>query len=194
MAANPGEVDRRIVKTVVALAETLASVLSWNRALRGYPATPPMPVLQGWWPQDYVRCAERIERFVLDGPGATEAFGQPPGPRAQWPDLVGIGSVCRRHLLGPDGVFRILDAVEAALPRRVRFHLFGVRSDALERLKERPRVASIDSMAWNKHARWEAYKQRAPNDKARLVKAMNRWVHRQRQRARPGPQLTLSLS
>lgn len=43
-----------------------------------------------------------------------------------WPALVGIGSVCRRNVSGRDGIASIVDALDTAPPKHVRFHLFGV--------------------------------------------------------------------
>jgi hypothetical protein len=90
----------------------------------------PMPVLQGWFPEDYVRCAEMLAI-------------------ADWPDLVGIGSVCRRNIAGPDGIATILRTLDDILPKHVKFHLFGVKGGAVKELGSHPRFASIDSMAWD---------------------------------------------
>lgn len=97
---------------------------------------PPMPVLQGfhWW--DYVICAGALE---LD----------------ETTPIVGIGSVCRRHLWGPDGLIAILDQLDRELPKGIRFHLFGVISGAIAYLAAHPRVASIDSQAWGKTLRMD---------------------------------------
>ena len=51
-------------------------------AERGLP--PPMPVVQGWSPDDYARCASWLRL-------------------PEWPTLVGVGSVCRRPVNGPGG-------------------------------------------------------------------------------------------
>ena len=50
------------------------------------------------------------------------------------------------------------------MPTYVRFHLFGVKSSALSKLKDRPPVASVDSMAWSSAARWEAFQTKQPKD------------------------------
>ena len=47
---------------------------------------------------------------------------------------------------------RVLDTLEGILPTHVRFHLFRIKSAAVSKLKDRPRVASVDSMAWNNGA------------------------------------------
>lgn len=101
-------------------------------AARGLPM--PMPILQGWTPQEYVTCAGWL-------------------PLVEWPDLVGVGSVCRRPVHGPNGLLAVLDAVDAVLPRHVGLHLFGVKSAALEVIAGHPRIVSVDSMAWDMAAR-----------------------------------------
>ena len=60
---------------------------------RGMP--PPMPVLQGWHPDQYARS---VDLLAL----------------AAWPDLVGIGSVCRRNVSGADGIEAIVETGQAS--------------------------------------------------------------------------------
>lgn len=122
---------------------------------RGLPA--PMPVLQGWTPAEYVQAAEWI-------------------PLIEWPELVGIGSVCRRAVHGPDGILAILDAVDRVLPPHVKLHLFGVKSSALDYLASHPRIASVDSMAWDVAARAE---RRTGRDMAFRIGHMQAWAERQ---------------
>lgn len=90
----------------------------------------PMPVLQGWFPEDYRRCADMLA--VQD-----------------WPDMIGIGSVCRRNVGGPDGIEAIIEALDRVLPSHCKFHLFGVKGSAIRELGDHSRFASIDSMAWD---------------------------------------------
>lgn len=117
----------------------------------------PMPVLQGWTPDEYAMCAEWL-------------------PVIEWPDLIGIGSVCRRHVHGSDGILAILQAVDAVLPAHVRFHMFGVKSSALNMLAHHPRVASVDSMAWDVQARVE---RRTGRDMDFRIGHMEAWADRQ---------------
>jgi hypothetical protein len=57
-------------------------------------------------------------------------------------------SVCRRHLIDPrHGLFVILEGVEGHLLAGWKLHLFGVKGQALGRLKIYEWVASVDSMA-----------------------------------------------
>lgn len=112
-----------------------ATVLGYHRGVRlaeKWGVKPPLCVLQGWTPEDYLRCVEMM------------------GLRDQeWPDLVGIGSVCRRNLFGPDGIAAVIEALDAVLPARTRMHLFGVKGGAVQKLGGHPRFASIDSCAWD---------------------------------------------
>lgn len=120
---------------------------------------PPMPVLQGWLPQDYVHC---VELMGLRG--------------EQWPNLVGIGSVCRRSVYGPDGVATVIETLDRLLPPHVKFHLFGVKGTAVQRLGAHPRFASIDSQAWDYSLRAE---QRTGRTQQMRVGAMLGWHARQ---------------
>lgn len=117
----------------------------------------PMPVLQGWTPDEYVTCAQWL-------------------PLIEWPDLIGIGSVCRRPVNGSDGVLAILNAVDAILPEHVRVHLFGVKSTALQQIAGHRRVTSVDSMAWDVAARNE---RRTGRDMDFRIGHMQRWADKQ---------------
>ncbi|MEJ8837747.1 deazapurine DNA modification protein DpdA family protein [Ramlibacter sp. AN1133] len=112
-----------------------ATVQGYHRGVRlaqKWGVKNPMPVIQGWTPEDYVKC---VEMFALRDD--------------EWPDLVGIGSVCRRNLFGPNGLATVIEALDAILPARVRYHLFGVKGGAVQRLGAHPRFASIDSQAYD---------------------------------------------
>ncbi|MDM0036804.1 hypothetical protein QTI33_32040 [Variovorax sp. J22P271] len=134
---------------------------------RGRGLQAPMPVLQGWTPDEYVTCAEWL-------------------PLTEWPELVGIGSVCRRQIDGSDGILAILEAVDAILPAHTRCHLFGVKSTVLELIADHPRVASVDSMAWDVQARVE---RRTGRDMDFRISHMEAWTTKQQRiasSARPG--------
>lgn len=100
-------------------------------AQRGLP--PPLKVLQGHYPDEYARCAE--------------AMGIEEGTQ-----LVGIGSVCRRHMHGEAGVLAIVRELDKLLPRGVALHFFGLKGSGplAALLAEFPhRVGSTDSMAYD---------------------------------------------
>jgi hypothetical protein len=67
----------------------------------------------------------------------------------------------------------------------------SVKSTAVSKLKDHPRVASVDSMAWNYAARREAFTNRVPKTKELLCDKMTAWIVRQRKMSRPSAQLAL---
>lgn len=97
----------------------------------------PMPVLQGWEPDDYARSAALVDVAL----------------RGTWPAVVGLGSVCRRALSGPAGVFAVVARLDRELPPGVGLHLFGQKGEAIAELRDCARVASLDSCAWDDRAR-----------------------------------------
>ena len=115
-----------------------------------------VPVLQGWHPDHYLRCLERMP-WVLDSP------------------LVGIGSMCRRHTHGEHGVLHVLDTLDRAFSGSAsRWHLFGLKSQAIAVAARHPRVASTDSQAYGVAARQGARKARASKSDALVAATMAR--------------------
>lgn len=165
IAADASAVAKRIDATATSLQ-------ACQRTAREHSAPPPLIVLQGWKPDDYVR-----------GP----AFDD---PAFTWPPLVGVGSVCRRHLHGSDGLLAVIGKLDAHLPAHVKLHLFGVKGAALSLLADHPRFASMDSMAWNMAARWDARHTGAPCDLPLQQRHLTDWHTRQQQRL-THPQQTL---
>lgn len=132
-----------------------------NAAARRGIAVPLLPVLQGWYVDEYVWCAEQM-------------FGS---SAENWPRLVGLGSVCRRQLRGPAGVLSIVQALDEIMPQGVQLHLFGVKSGALAALAPLARrVASSDSMAWDYSLRRQMPTGRTQEARA---EAMTTWHERQ---------------
>lgn len=161
VAADAAEILRRIETT----AYLLRACRRRAAALRGAGAdwlADPMPVVQGWTPDDYERSADL----------AAEELGT-------WPSLVGVGSVCRRHLGGPAGLGAVLERLHRVLPPHVGLHLFGVKGSALRSLERHPRLASTDSQAWGVEARQSARKAGTPCTIARKVDAMTAWLDAQ---------------
>jgi hypothetical protein len=123
---------------VLARIQGTADLLRACREEAGAAGAPmPMPVLQGWRPDDYALSAELANQELA---GA-------------WPALVGVGSVCRRDLLGPAGVFAVVARLDRVLPPHVGLHLFGQKGEAIHEFRDSTRVASIDSCAWDDSAR-----------------------------------------
>lgn len=135
VAADRAEVLHRVRATAAKLAWALALAADMG-------VKPCLPVLQGWEPDDYLRCADLITGYM------------------DLPDLVGLGSMCRRHLAGPAGAVAIVERLDAVLPARIGFHLFGVKGDVAAALRDHPRLVSIDSQAFEAAARRGAYKRR----------------------------------
>ena len=93
------------------------------------------PVVQGWRPDHYLRCLDRL-------PGIEHA------------PVLGVGSVCRRQVGGADGVLRVVDTLDRALGNgAARLHLYGVKSEAMHALRDHPRVASVDNQAYGQTVR-----------------------------------------
>lgn len=159
VASDRAEVFRRIDQSAANLRECRAIAEEAG-------AAPPLIVLQGWMPDDYV-----------SGP----AFDD---PDFVWPDVVGIGSVCRRSLHGEDGILAVMEKLDERLPEHVKFHLFGVKSQAAEALRAHPRIESVDSMAWSVRARVIAREAEVPCDNEHRAEVMAAWLKAQRELCR----------
>lgn len=129
IAADRGTVRLRQAETIRLLGQ--CEVLAREAGI-----APPMPVLQGRTVEDYVWHVQQL------------------GARLEGLALVGVGSMCRRSVYGSEGLLAVVDALDRVLPAGVRLHLFGVKSSGLSALAAHPRVASIDSMAWDTGARF----------------------------------------
>lgn len=162
IARDPATRRLRIDATVTMYLRAMNAVRRRNTQV------PILGVVQGWFADEYARCAE--EMFA----GA-------------WPDLVGVGSVCRRHLAGPDGVVAIVTALDQVLPRHTRLHLFGVKSGALTALAPfAHRIASVDSMAWDAAVRREMPVGRTQEARAHYMAVWHRRQTEQVERVVPG--------
>ena len=160
LAKDKYAVDARIWASAYNLAYCRKVAHTWKDA-GAFWLQDPMPVLQGWKPKDYINCA-RLYNNVLEG---------------RWPDLVGIGSVCRRSLYGEDGLLSIVDTLSEELPPHVGFHLFGVKGAAIPKLNDR--VVSVDSAAWQYRARMDALHNKKPCTIALKSAVMKDWYEKQ---------------
>jgi hypothetical protein len=88
----------------------------------------PVAVLQGWEPDEYLRCIERYEQEGL------------------LTDTVGIGSVCRRN--AEADIREIVLTIRDVLPKR-RLHAFGVKRDVLSYPAVLRALDSADSLAYD---------------------------------------------
>ncbi len=94
-----------------------------------------LPVLQGYWPEEY---ASHLEQY-----GGRLAKGQ-------W---VGVGSVCKRNA-NVSEIEWVLLTIKDARPDLL-LHGFGLKTTALASSIVRECLASADSMAWSYAARRE---------------------------------------
>lgn len=164
VAGDAAEVARRVRATADKLAECLEA--AGARGIGGC-----LPVLQGWRPRDYLDCHGMMRGLDL-------------------PDLLGVGSVCRRHLGGPDGLMAVVAALDHHLPPRHKLHLFGVKGSAIGELAGHPRIASVDSMAWDAAARRD--RGTGPSDLEDRIASMRRWYQANRAMLEK-PQLRLAV-
>lgn len=118
-----------------------------------------LPVIQGRNPLDYERCTDALDTII----------GQA--------GLIGVGSMCRRPVQGPEGLMAVVDHLDRVLPPRVRLHLFGVKGDAIPYLKDYAhRVASLDSQAYGISARTAARRERRSKSDGFVADHMERWL------------------
>lgn len=121
-----------------------------------------MPVMQGRRPEDYERC--------LDGLGLDLSRSR----------LIGVGSMCRRHVCGSDGLIAVIDHLDRILPAGVMLHIFGVKGSALSMLASLDhRIASVDSQAYGIAARSEALRRGVSKTDAFVAGHMQAWMGRQ---------------
>lgn len=168
IAGDRDAVLERMWLTIEGYGDHLEAIDCWRH--EGVDDVPdPMPVLQGRSVSDYLDCAHGIQV-------QREERG-----RRGLPELVGVGSMCRRPTLE---LIEVVEGLDQALPAHTRLHLFGVKGDALEALQRRfsHRVASVDSMAWAYRSRREARAARIPNDLGHQVGWLNSWAKHQQRR------------
>ena len=193
VAKNQSEIDYRVNATATLLEGALRLVYAWQEELaKTSPprvvaslVRPPVPVLQGWGADDYLRSLDMLmavwERWQ---------------PWLAAPALIGIGSVCRRSLHHPKhGLYAVLAALEGRLPKGSKVHLFGVKGDALKKIRMMPWVASADSMAYDFGARLKALQAGIPNSVGLRSQEMSEWMSAAAQRMKPaaGDQFRLEL-
>ncbi|MGF7156217.1 deazapurine DNA modification protein DpdA family protein [Novosphingobium gossypii] len=153
-------IDERLARTICANRETRRRALDAGIAERF------MPVLQGRTPGDYARCADALAWSII--PGRT----------------IGIGSMCRRDIHGPEGLVAVVEHLDRILPAGVRLHCFGAKGTALPYLKAfGDRVASIDSQAYGIAARHDALKQGISKTDRFVADHMTRWFLQQKRLA-----------
>lgn len=153
IASNRAEVLDRISRTIRTNRDCLKIARDLGIADRL------MPVLQGRHPTDYERCADALSTQISPG------------------SVIGVGSMCRRDIHGPDGLIAVIEHLDRILPKSVRLHAFGVKGSALPWLKPyASRVASIDSQAWALQARHRALRLGISKSDTFSADEMQRWL------------------
>lgn len=176
IARTQEEVDYRVNATATLLEGSLRLIYAWQNEIARTATSrvaanmlkPPVPVLQGWSADDYLRSLEMMV-----------AIWDRWQPWLAVPALIGIGSVCRRDLKhSTHGLYAILSALEPHLPKGSKLHLFGVKGTALDHLNALDYVESVDSMAWDFSARIKAHKSRVSNTLAHRSGEMDLWMNK----------------
>lgn len=130
-----------------------------------------MPVIQGRRPEDYERCIDALWHSIRPG------------------SPVGVGSMCRREIHGPEGLIAVIDHLDRILPSGVRLHLFGVKGTALPFLLPfGRRIASIDSQAYGISARRTALRRGVAKTDRLVADHMETWIGAQHARLATRPQ------
>lgn len=129
-----------------------------------------MPVIQGRRPTDYERCVDALWGSLTPG------------------SLIGVGSMCRRDIHGPEGLIAVIDHLDQMLPAGVRLHAFGVKGTALPYLLPfQHRVVSVDSQAYGVGARQAARRLGVVKSDQFVARHMAKWVTAQRERLASPP-------
>ena len=174
IVSSAQEIDFRINATATFLEGTLMLLYEWQNELsRTCSSTvvanllkPPAPVIQGWDSAHYERSLELMQQVW----SRWQPWIAPPA-------LIGLGSVCRRELNHPThGLYAILDRLEPLIPTGSRFHCFGVKGEALTKIRDKHWVASADSMAWDFSARVKAHRSGISNTMAHRCSEMDQWM------------------
>ncbi|WP_206365078.1 DUF7221 family queuine tRNA-ribosyltransferase-like protein [Sphingomonas panacis] len=72
-----------------------------------------MPVIQGRRPDDYERCVEALWHSIRPG------------------SPIGVGSMCRREIHGPEGLIAVIDHLDQILPSGIRLHALCIVASVL---------------------------------------------------------------
>ncbi|WP_454887933.1 deazapurine DNA modification protein DpdA family protein [Sphingomonas oryzagri] len=124
-----------------------------------------MPVIQGRLPTDYERCIDGLWHLMTPG------------------TVIGVGSVCRRPIFGPEGLIAVFEHLDRVLPAGTFLHGFGVKGEALPYLRAfEHRVKSIDSQSYALIARYDANQRGISKTDQFVADHMERWTRRQMER------------
>lgn len=184
VAKNREEVEYRIRATATLLEGLLRTLYAWQDELaRTCNSTtvanmlrPCVPVLQGRTIADYRMSME----LMLEVWSRFEPWLSPPA-------LIGVGSMCRRHVMDPEqGLLAILEGIKDYVPKGSKLHVFGAKGTALTHLAQMDFVMSSDSMAWDYSTRMSAVKAGVSNSMERRKSGMTEWMQAAMARIAPG--------
>lgn len=134
-------VEKAIAPDTAAVMDRIAGTVNLNNACRREAIDRGindrfMPVIQGFSHDQYYRCIDMM-------PWIEDYY------------YIGVGSMCSRKSTAE--ILHIVVMLDRYIPQHVRFHLFGLKSDAAEALRGfEHRVASVDSQSYGTEARNEA--------------------------------------
>jgi hypothetical protein len=183
VAKDPEEVNYRIRATATLLEGLLRTLYAWqNELARTCNSTtvanmlrPCVPVIQGRTVDDYKLSMELMLQVWSRWQ-----------PWLAAPALIGIGSMCRRHVHDPEqGLLAILEGVKSYVPAGSKLHVFGAKGQALDYLSKMEFVASSDSMAFDFSTRVSARKAGVSNTMERRKSGMDEWMASAYQRISP---------
>lgn len=139
-----------IDKTGLSVREHQERTVSSFVSLRSRLGSLVVPVLQGYGPREYDRCAELYREAGVDLEGER---------------VVGLGSVCRRS-----GTHEAARLIRYLSDHRLRLHGFGIKGDTYRACADV--LESADSMAWSYAARMEGRDGNSPDEAMRWRDAL----------------------
>lgn len=170
-------VEAEIASDRTQVIERLSRTIAANRECRRYAddhgiLSTMMPVIQGRRASDYERCADGLWGMIERAP------------------LLGVGSMCRREVFGPEGLIAVVEHLDRILPAAIQLHLFGVKGPAIPYLLPfGKRIRSIDSQAYGTTARHEALKRDISKSDHFVADHLEAWLTVQAGRLRQKPQM-----
>lgn len=108
----------------------------------------PVPVLQGYYADEYAYCVDRFKDEGLIH------------------DYMAVGTVCKRD--STDAIHTVMETIESELPD-VDFHMFGMTLNAWKDRRMWGRFKSADTSAWNWGGQTQAHKVELLTDYAEKV-------------------------
>lgn len=128
---HESSVEKRIELTIEHHAEAMAVYEDGDYSFT------PVPVLQGYYADQYAYCVDRFKN---------EGLIQ---------DYMAVGTVCKRDSI--DAIHEVMTTIQSELPD-VGFHMFGMTLNAWKDRRMWGRFKSADTSAWNWGGQTQAHK------------------------------------